>query len=321
MHGFGHQIDATKTAIISGLEMACWDIVGKDAGKPVYELLGGAVRDRIRTYTYVYNVKSGGEVKKKSSGKTKTPTFSQRAAVDAENILQCLDAGFTAVKLDPLSLSLEYDDWKQFVPINLSRESLHLAEMRFEKMRAAVGDRIDIGIGTHGQMSASSAIRLAKRLEPFDPFFFEEPVPPDNIDEMADVARKTSIRIATGERLSSLYEYNQVLQKGAARLLQFDIGRMGGILQAKKAAAIAEAHYAHIAPHYWGGPILMAANIQIDTCCLNFEVQECLGKMDGLWADILLDPIEWKRGFIIPSKRPGLGYEINEAVATKNCLK
>ena len=184
-------------------------------------------------------------------------------------------------------------------------------------IRKAVGDRCDILFGTHGQMTFSSAVRLAKKLEKHDPLWFEEPVPPDNVDSMALVASKTSIPIATGERLSTKYEFAKVIEKKAASIIQFNLGRVGGILEAKKIAAIAEAHGVQIAPHLYCGPIVGAANIQIATCIPNFLILESIKKMDGFYAEILTKPIQWDQGYVIPSKEPGLGVEINENVARK----
>ena len=166
-------------------------------------------------------------------------------------------------------------------------------------------------------MTFSSAVRLAKKLEKHDPLWFEEPVPPDNIDSMALVASKTSIPIATGERLSTKYEFAKVIEKKAASIIQFNLGRVGGILEAKKIAAIAEAHGVQIAPHLYCGPIVGAANIQIATCIPNFLILESIKKMDGFYAEILTKPIQWDQGYVIPSKEPGLGVEINEDVARK----
>ena len=158
---------------------------------------------------------------------------------------------------------------------------------------------------------------LQKKIERYDPLWFEEPVPPDNIDSMALVASKTSIPIATGERLSTKYEFAKVIEKKAASIIQFNLGRVGGILEAKKIAAIAEAHGVQIAPHLYCGPIVGAANIQIATCIPNFLILESIKKMDGFYAEILKKPIQWEQGYVIPSKEPGLGVEIDENIVRK----
>ena len=167
-------------------------------------------------------------------------------------------------------------------------------------------------------MTTSGAIRLARRLEKFDPLWFEEPVPPENQEEMSRVARQTSIPIATGERLATKYEFAGLLATKAASILQFALGRVGGILEAKKIAGMAEAHYAQIAPHLYCGPIECAANIQIDTCSPNFLIQETIKTCGGFHTEILKEPICWEDGYIIPSNKPGLGVELNEEVAISN---
>ena len=182
-------------------------------------------------------------------------------------------------------------------------------------VREAVGGKCDILIGTHGQTTTSGAIRFARRIESLDPLWFEEPVPPENVDEMARVASNTTIPIATGERLATKFEFRLLLEKQAAAILQMALGRVGGILEAKKIAGMAEAHYAQIAPHLYCGPIEQAANIQLDVCSPNFLIQESIGTLDGFHAEILKTPIQWQDGFIIPPTGPGLGVELNEDVA------
>ena len=297
--GYNQRPDTTLMSILSGIEMACWDIIGKDLNKPIYELLGGLVREKLRSYTYLYP----SEEDKKS--------VYEDPELAAARALEYIELGFTAIKFDPVGPYTIYD------PRQLSLKSLSLSEKFVASIRNAVGDKCDILFGTHGQMTFSSAVRLAKKLEQYDPLWFEEPVPPDNIDSMALVASKTSIPIATGERLSTKYEFAKVIEKKAASIIQFNLGRVGGILEAKKIAAIAEAHGVQIAPHLYCGPIVGAANIQIATCIPNFLILESIKKMDGFYAEILKKPIQWEQGYVIPSKEPGLGVEINEDVARK----
>ena len=190
-----------------------------------------------------------------------------------------------------------------------------MAERFVKTLRAAVGGRCDLLFGTHGQMTAAGAIRLAKRLEPFDPLWLEEPTPPEMPEEMARVARQTSIPIATGERLATKYEFARVLETGAASILQPALGRVGGILEAKKIAGMAEAHYAQIAPHLYCGPIEGAANIQIGACSPNFLILESIQTWGGFHAEILKAPIRWEDGYVIVPTGPGLGVELNEEVA------
>jgi galactonate dehydratase len=185
-------------------------------------------------------------------------------------------------------------------------------------IREAVGIRADLLLGTHGQFTTSGAIRLARQLELYDPLWFEEPVPPEMPEQMAIVARGTRIPIATGERLTTKYEYARVLAAGAANILQINLGRVGGLLEAKKIAALAEVHYAQIAPHLYCGPVVGAANIQIATCSPNFLILEGIQQWGGFHASILKTPIRWESGYVIPPTAAGLGVELNESVALAN---
>lgn len=163
-----------------------------------------------------------------------------------------------------------------------------------------------------------SAIRLARRLEPYDPLWLEEPVPPENAMEMSRLAASTTIPIATGERLATKYEFARLLECKAASILQMNLGRVGGILEAKKIAGMAEAYYAQIAPHLYCGPVVGAANIHLSACSPNFLIQESIETFGNFHADILKKPILWQDGYIIPPKEPGLGVELDESVAIEN---
>ncbi len=298
--GFTQRPDVSMMGILSGLETACWDIVGKELGKPVYELLGGRVHEKLRSYTYLYP----------DPGDDRDVYADPDLA--AERAVQYADMGFTAVKFDPAGPYTAYD------PRQLSMAVLDRCEVFVNRLREAVGSRCDLLFGTHGQMTAAGAIRLARRLEAADPLWFEEPTPPANVDEMARVAAGTSIPIATGERLATKYEFVQVLEKRAAAILQPALGRVGGILEAKKIAGMAEAYYAQIAPHLYCGPIEGAANVQLDTCTPNFLIQESIRTWDGFHAEILKKPMQWQDGYIIPPTEPGIGVELNEEVAAAN---
>jgi len=220
-----------------------------------------------------------------------------------------VDAGFTAVKFDPLG------DYASLDPRQPSLEALARTERYVRLVREAVGDRADLLVGTHGQLTPSGAIRLAKRLEAYDPLWLEEPTPPELPEEMARVARGTSIPIATGERLTTKYEFARVLETGAASILQLNLGRVGGLLEGRKIAALAEAHYASIAPHLYCGPIVGAANIQLSLCIPNFLVLEGIHTWGGFHAEILKSPIVWEDGYVLPPTGAGLGVELNEDVA------
>jgi galactonate dehydratase len=303
MYGRGYALrpDLTLGGIMSGLEMACWDIIGKELGKPVYELLGGQVHEKLRTYTYLYPPPG-------VDAYADHPVYSDPAAA-ASAAVEAVARGFTAVKFDPAG------PYGVFDPRQPSLEDLDRSEAMVRAVREAVGTKADILFGTHGQFTTSGAIRLARRLEQYDPLWFEEPTPPEMPEEMAKVAAATTIPISTGERLTTKYEFARVLSTGAASILQLNLGRCGGLLEAKKIAGMAETHYAQIAPHLYCGPIVGAANIQISTCSPNFLILESIQDWSGFHADILVKPIQWEDGYVIPPTEPGLGVELNETVA------
>jgi L-alanine-DL-glutamate epimerase-like enolase superfamily enzyme len=167
-------------------------------------------------------------------------------------------------------------------------------------------------------MTAAAAIRLARRLEPYEPLWFEEPVPPDAPEEMARVARATRIPVAGGERLATKYDFARVLSAGAAAILQMNLGRVGGILEAKKIAAMAEAQHVQIAPHLYCGPVVGAANIQLSTCSPNFLILEGIERWQGFHAELLVKPIRWEAGYVIPPTEPGLGVDLDEEVIARH---
>jgi len=184
-----------------------------------------------------------------------------------------------------------------------------------KQIREAVGTTADLLIGTHGQFTASGAIRLARRLEPYDPLWFEEPVPPDNVGEMAKVAAQTSIPVAAGERLTTKAEFARLVEAKAASILQPNLGRAGGILEGKKIAGIAEAFGAQIAPHCYCGPVVAAANIQLAMCSPNFLILECIQDWGGFHAELLETPLVMEGGYVIAPAAPGLGVTLDEKVA------
>ena len=298
-HGSGvtHRPDSTVQGVVSGLEMACWDIVGKALDRPVHALLGGMVNDRLRTYTYLY-----------PSPGQEAADFYNDADASAEAATAWVEAGFTAVKFDPAGQYTIYDGRMPDL------EAIERSVRFCRRIREAVGDRADMLFGTHGQFTAAGALRLARQLEPFDPLWFEEPCPPDMPEEMAKIAAGTSIPVATGERLCSKFEFARVLDCGAAAILQPDLGRAGGILEGKKIAAMAEPKYVQVAPHLYCGPVAAAANIQLAACIPNFLILESIGKMDGFHAALLKTPLQWEDGYIIPPSAPGLGVELDDDV-------
>lgn len=290
-HDFRHP-SLFYTRALSAIEIACWDIVGKATNQPIYNLLGGKYHDRLRAYAYM-----------PAEGVWEHPEKAGEIAA------QLVEEGNTVCKLDPFMPLFP-------LPRDIPLKTLNHAAKIFRAIRDAVGDELEIGIGTHGQFSTAGAIRCASVFEEYKPYWFEEPVPPENVDEMARVAAQTSIPIAAGERLVTKYEFTELLEKQAAQVIQLDVAQCGGILESKKIAAIADAHYAMIAPHMYVGPIAAAAAIQLDTCSSNFLVQEF--NVNDLHSDIFVEPIKFERGFITPPTGPGLGVELNEEVVRRH---
>jgi galactonate dehydratase len=294
--GFTSRPDVTLQGVMSALEMACWDIVGKTVGQPAYRLLGGQVHERLRTYTYLYPEEGD------------TADVYSDPDLAATRAAEYVERGFTAVKFDPAG---PYTGFGGHQP-SLRRIDLSVELTR--RVREAVGTSADLLFGTHGQFTASGAIRLASRLEPYDPLWFEEPVPPDDFAGMARVVAGTTIPVAAGERLTTKTEFARLLDAGVG-IVQPNLGRAGGILEGKKIASLAEAHNAQIAPHLYCGPIVGAANIQLATCSPNFLILEGILDWAGFHADLLKTPIHWEDGYVIPPTAPGLGVELDEAVA------
>jgi 2-dehydro-3-deoxyphosphogalactonate aldolase len=295
--GYSGRPDVSLVGVLSGIELACWDIAGKAVGKPAYDLLGGRVHERLRTYTYLYP----------EDGDTADVYTDPTLA--AERAAAYTARGFTAVKFDPAGRYSTFD------PREPGLEELARCEAYVRAVREAVGDRCDLLVGTHGQFTPAGAIRLAKRLERYDPLWLEEPTPPEAPEGMAVVARATSIPVATGERLTTKHEFARVLAARAASILQPNLGRVGGLLEGKKIAALAEVSYAQIAPHLYCGPVVGAANVQLAACTPNFLVLEGILDWSGFPATLVRTKLRWDDGHVIPSDAPGLGIELDEEAA------
>ena len=271
------------TSALSGVEQALWDLTGQSLGAPVHQLLGGAVRDRIRMYAHV-------------GGKT--------LEAYAQTGRKAQEAGFTAVKTCPFA-AVRFVEGRAFVDEVVARVAA---------LRESVGEQVDIGIDFHGRTSPPTAIRLARALEAQVPMFIEEPCGPENVDALATVARATSVPIATGERLFTKWGFREVLEKQAAAILQPDVSHAGGIWEVRKIAAMAEAYEAALAPHCPLGPISLAACLQVDACTPNFLCQEQVHLGEGYLAE----PFELIDGYIRVPPGPGLGIEVDEdALADK----
>jgi L-alanine-DL-glutamate epimerase-like enolase superfamily enzyme len=294
--GFTQRPDLTVMGAFSGLEIACWDILGKARDRPVWALLGGRMNARIRAYTYLYPLPHHDLTE-----------FWTSPEMAAESALDCVARGYTAVKFDPAG---PYTMRGGHMPA-MSGISMSVAFCR--AIREAVGDRADLLFGTHGQFTTAGAIRLGQALEPYSPLWYEEPVPPDNVGAMAQVARAVRIPVATGERLTTKAEFAPILREGAAAILQPALGRAGGIWEMKKVAAMAEVYNAQLAPHLYAGPVEWAANIHLAASIPNLLMAETI---ETPFHDALIKGgIRVEDGFVIPPEAPGLGIEVDEALA------
>lgn len=265
------------TSALSGIEQALWDIKGKYYGVPIYELLGGAVRDKIQVYGHV--------------GGANQEEYTKSAEASLKN-------GFTFYKAG-IPAPVRFVD----TPAMVEKCCESIASMR-----KALGKDASIGIDFHGRVSPAMAKLMIREMEQYHPMFVEEPVLPGNADALADVARSTSVPIATGERLYTKWQFREVLEKKAAVVLQPDLSHAGGIFECRLIAGMAEAYYAAIAPHCPLGPIALAACLQLDACTPNFMVQELVTLGEGY----LKEPFRLENGFIALNRKPGLGIELDE---------
>ena len=294
--GFSQRPDPTVAGAFSGLEIACWDILGKARGRPAWALLGGLMNERIRAYTYLYPL-PGHDM----DGFWTSPEMAAEAAAD------CVSRGYTAVKFDPAG---PYTMRGGHMP---AMSDIGTSAAFCKAIREAVGHRADLLFGTHGQFSTAGAIRLGQAIEPHFPLWYEEPVPPDNVEEMAKVAAAVRVPVATGERLATKAEFAAVLRAGAASILQPALGRAGGIWEAKKISAIAEVHNAQMAPHLYAGPVEWAANIHLAASIPNLLMCETIET--PYHAALIGGRIQVQDGFVEPPSEPGLGIEIDEDLA------
>ncbi|MEP3948286.1 mandelate racemase/muconate lactonizing enzyme family protein [Ascidiaceihabitans sp.] len=294
--GFTQRPDLTVMGAFSGLEIACWDILGKARDRPVYALLGGRMNDRIRAYTYLYPLPHHDLAE-----------FWSSPEMAAESAADCVARGFTAIKFDPAG---PYTLRGGHMPAmsDISQSVAFCAAIR-----GAVGDKVDLLFGTHGQFSTAGAIRLGKALESYAPLWYEEPIPPDNVAEMAKVAGAVSIPIATGERLTTKAEFAPVLRSGAATILQPALGRAGGIWEMKKVAAMAEVYNAQMAPHLYAGPVEWAANVHLAASIPNILMCETIET--DFHDQLIKGTIRVEDGYITPPQTPGLGIDVDEDLA------
>ncbi len=296
--GFTQRPDPTVMGAFSGLEIACWDILGKARERPVWALIGGRMNDRVRAYTYLYPL-----------AHHDTHAFWTSPDLAAEAAEEAVAKGYTAVKFDPAG---PYTIRGGHEP---ARSDIAQSVAFCAAIRKSLGDRADLLFGTHGQFSVGGAIRLGRAIARFDPLWFEEPIPPDDFRALGRVAAGQPVPVATGERLSTKGEFASALAAGAA-ILQPALGRAGGIWEAKKIAALAEAHTALVAPHLYAGPVEWAANIHLGVSLPNLLMCETIET--PFHTNLIGGAIAVDAGFIPAPSAPGLGIEVDEALARAN---
>lgn len=269
---------------ISGIEHALWDILGKSLNAPVWRLLGGKVRDKVRVYQ-----NPGGS----------TP---EETADRAQALIERY--GYTALKIGPQPRD------SHLLPQNaVIRESAR----RLEVLRTRVGEDVDVGVDPHAKIfEPSQAIAMAAALQPYRPFFFEEPLRPENVDALAKVAQHVQIPIATGEMLYTKFQFRELLEKQACDIVQPDICCAGGISELKKIAAMAEAHYVTVAPHNPMGPVATAVNVHLCANIPNFLILEYHPDDEPPRRDLVNEPIRLEDGYLRVPEAPGLGIDLNE---------
>ncbi|MDA1279606.1 MAG: galactonate dehydratase [Chloroflexi bacterium] len=279
-----HFMGSVVQGALSAIDIALWDIKGKRLGVPIYDLMGGKTRDRVRCYMHV-------------GGATKDDLVASAISAAAD--------GFTAVRFTPFAkdyyLHKSYTEWADE------------AVARVGAVKEAVGTQVDICVEIHRQMTPAESIWLGRRLEQFNPFFYEDPMLPDSPAIMGDVAAQCNIPIATGERFTTIFEYQQLLEAGAASYVRPDLCLCGGLSGCKKVAAMAEAHHVKVIPHNPLSPVSTAACVQLDACIPNFALQEYTGESEPPKSDLLVTPLELKDGYLTVPDGPGLGIELNEA--------
>ena len=271
---------------ISGLEHAMWDIAGKAYGAPVHKLIGGACRDKIRVYANGW------------SGGNPTPdSLAERAS-------EVIEAGFTALKFDPIP-----GRWRTYVSKDVERAAVE----NVRAVREAVGPDVDILVEMHRRLAPMHAVRIAHEIEQYRPFWFEEPILAENIPALASVRQKINIPVVTGEELYTKFEFREVFERQAADILNPDVCNVGGILELKEIAAMAEPYFVVISPHNFNSTTVgLAATIQVSAAIPNFLITEYFVNLEELGRDIAKKPFEVKDGYIQIPDAPGLGIDLDE---------
>jgi galactonate dehydratase len=270
---------------ISAVDLALWDIKGKALGVPVYELVGGKVRDRVRAYANGWFV-----------GATEADELAERAA-------QMVARGYSCVKFYPFAGE------QVITPERMARGVDHV-----RAVREAVGPNVEIGIDIRGRLNIWSARRIAQKLEPFDIAWLEEPILFDNVDAMVALAQSLRVPVATGEQLYTRWEFRALLEKNAVGIVQPDICHAGGLSELKKIAAAAETYYVTVAPHNSNGPISTVASLHLDVSIPNCFMQEIFVNFLPLFDEVLTNPLVIEDGYCQLPERPGWGTDLREEV-------
>ena len=269
---------------LAGVEMALWDIKGKALGVPVYQLLGGKVRDRVPCYANGWFVGA------------RTPDEFAAKAVEA------VEAGFKGLKWDPFGASYR----------ELDRETLNAALDTVSAVHDAVGDRVDLLIEGHGRFDVPAAIRVGRALEAFDVLWFEEPTPPGNLEGLAEIRRRVRVPIAAGERLYSRWDFRECFRQECVDYAQPDVSHAGGLMEVRKIAAMAECFQVPVCPHNPSGPVANAATLQIAACTPNFYLLETMFSDVQHRGEVCAEQVRMDKGTMAIGDAPGLGVDLNE---------
>ncbi len=276
-----HFMGSAVGGALGAVDIALWDIAGQHYGAPIYDLLGGKVRNKVRCYIHVH----GSSV--------------EALAADAQRVVE---RGFTAVRFTPFR-----EDFPTMRYGGLLREAV----TRVGAVREAVGPDVDLCVEIHRRMSPMEAIGLSRELAQFRPFFLEDPILPDSVQSMAEVQKAIEIPIATGERFTNLVQFRELLEAGGCRFVRPDVCVCGGISHCKKVAALAEAYYVGVIPHNPLSPISTAACVQLDACIPNFALQEYTGEDTPPKRDLVVEPLKLENGYLRIPETPGLGIKLN----------
>lgn len=275
---------------LAGVEMALWDIKGKDLGVPVYQLLGGKVRDSVKCYANAW-----------FAGAKKPEEFAQKAKIAVKN-------GFSGLKWDPFG--------KEY--LNIDPKHLNDALDCIAAVKDAVGDQVHLIIEGHGRFNVPTAVRIGNALEKFGILWFEEPIPPDDKKGIAWVRSKIATPVSGGERLYSRFEYADYLRMECADFWQPDVSHAGGIMEVRKIAAMAESHYIPVCPHNPSGPVANAATLQLAACIPNFYLLETMANDIPWRADVSTEKVKFENSEMFIPDLPGLGIDINEEEIAKH---